>query len=255
MLAELREQFLAEFVITARSRIKSALALLPPAGPGGDRSIETIERLMHTTAGEATMIGLSDITAAARAAQAAAKRCLSPQGSSPLLLIGCARALRSLAVAIDGLNVTAPAADNKAPESRVDRATPKDEPGGPGRVLLVDDSPFNAAVLCDALTERGVRAVAVRDDLQQALSQLADLHPHVVLIDAIMPKLDPKDLRDAIRADAKNAGIQLVLFTALDPQEAAQQARAAAVDGFITKELGIDAIVARVCALLPGARP
>ena len=44
MLAELREQFLAEFVATARSRIKTALALLPPVGPGGERSAETREK-------------------------------------------------------------------------------------------------------------------------------------------------------------------------------------------------------------------
>lgn len=259
MLAELREQFLAEFVATARSRIKTALALLPPVGPGGERSAETIERLMHTVAGEASMIGLQTVTEAARAAQAAAKRYMAAQGNAPLLLVGCARALRNVALTIDALKVSAPASDSASsppPDATSTVATQgsaQEANDGPGRVLLVDDSPFNAAVLCDALNAQGMQAVAVGDNLQQALLRLAEHRPHVLLIDAIMPQLDPKDLCAAIREKPEYAGVRLLLFTALSSEEAEARARAIAADGVVTKDEGVDAVVARVRALLPGS--
>lgn len=248
MLAELREQFLSEFVATARSRIKEALMLLPPSGPLGDHSAELIDRMMHTTAGEASMIGLTEAADAARAAQAAAKRCLSTQATTPLALVGCARALRSLARCIDALAVSAPSAV-AGPE----RSTKEGEQDGLGRVLLVDDSPFNAAVLSDALQTAGIRATSVRDDLEQALAQLSSFRPQVVLIDAIMPNLEPETLCHQIRADPVQVGVRLLLFTALSDEEAATQARKLGVDGYVTKNLGTDAIVARVRSLLPGA--
>lgn len=264
MLGELRDQFLAEFVATARARIKTALALLPPVGPGGIRSAETIERLMHTMAGEASMIGLQSVTEAARAAQAAAKRYMAAPSSVPLALVGCARALRQVAIAIDALKLPipspaapttsdAPEGTNLAAPRETQQAAPREAADRPGRVLLVDDSPFNAAVLCDALDAHGLHAVAVGDDLQEALLRVAEHRPHVLLIDAIMPRLDPKDLCAAIRAKPEYAGIRLLLFTALTAEEAEVRARAIAADGFVTKDEGVEAVVARVRALLPGA--
>lgn len=249
MLGELREQFLAEFVSSARLRIKQALALMPPSGPGGEQSFESIERLMHTIAGEAAMIGLPEIVTAARAAQSAGKRCLAGTPTPPAALVACARAIRSLALLVEALKPSSPPAAQPA--------TPvaQEEPGGGvGRVLMVDDSPFNTALLSEALVAAGVQARAVPDDLEQAMTQLAEFHPHLVLIDAIMPNLDPKQLCLKIRAHPAGAGARLVLFTALSGAEAAVHAQMLAVDGFVTKDLGVSSIVARVCALLPGAR-
>lgn len=252
MLNELQSEFLTEFIVVARARIKKALAMLYSSGSSSagaspaDAGGSSIDELMHTIAGEASMIGLPDVAAAARAAQVAAKSWRRADGRASPALVACARAIRSLAVMIDALK--------PAPAASAEPAKPASEADGPGRVLVVDDSPFNTAVLCNALSAVGVRAVAVGDNLQQALAELAALRPHLVLVDAIMPNLDPGELCRAIRASAGGSQIKLLLFTAMTQQEAQAQAQAQAlpIDGFVTKDLGIDAIVARVQALLPG---
>jgi CheY-like chemotaxis protein/HPt (histidine-containing phosphotransfer) domain-containing protein len=249
MLDELRAEFLPEFVRGSRARIRQALAMLSPTAAANSENEMPIDELMHTIAGEAAMIGLPEVATAARTAQQAAKRCQGPQGRTPLALIGCARAIRNLALLVDGLKPASPG----EPETNTG---PNRRQGAPetGRVLLVDDSPINAAVLCGALEAAAVQAIAVRDDLEHALSQVAEFRPHIVLIDAIMPNLDPKTLCQRIRAMPAGAGIKLLLFTALAADEAQQQAQQLPVDGLLSKDGGIEGIVNRVRSLLPGAQ-
>ncbi|HNN96413.1 MAG TPA: response regulator [Pseudomonadota bacterium] len=253
MLDELRAEFLAEFVSVARSRIKTALALLYASGPSGPsgrppgEGEQSVDELMHTIAGEAAMIGLPDVATAARAAQAAAKICQTSEGRNPPALIACARAIRGVAVLVDALK--------PAVKAGLDAAAPSRDADGQGRVLIVDDSPFNGAVLGNALVAAGMRAVAVPDDLERALAELETLRPQIVLVDAIMPNLDPAELCRRIRALPGGAAIKLLLFTAMSHDEAMAQAGGLPVDGFITKDVGIPALVARLRALLPEGQP
>ncbi len=253
MLDELRAEFLAEFVGVARSRIKTALALLYQSGPGSPsgrppgEGEQSVDELLHTIAGEAAMIGLPDVATAARAAQAAAKLCQSSEGRTPPALIACARAIRGVAVLVDALKPSA--------KTGPDAALPSRDADGQGRVLIVDDSPFNGVVLGNALVAAGMRVAAVPDDLARALAELETLRPQIVLVDAIMPNLDPAELCRRIRALPGGPQIKLLLFTAMSHDEAMVQASGLPVDGFITKDAGIHALVARLRSLLPGGQP
>ena len=91
------------------------------------------------------------------------------------------------------------------------------------------------------------------DDLARALAELETLRPQIVLVDAIMPNLDPAELCRRIRALPGGPQIKLLLFTAMSHDEAMAQASTLPVDGFITKDAGIHALVARLRSLLPGA--
>jgi HPt (histidine-containing phosphotransfer) domain-containing protein len=65
---EIPEQLKLEFCITAKQRVAQALAALLPDGVANDAAVQ-----MHTLAGEASMLGFTELGDAARNAQAAAQ--------------------------------------------------------------------------------------------------------------------------------------------------------------------------------------
>src|SRR5262245_10125811 len=99
MLAELKAQFLPEFLKDARTQLRTAMSLIPPAGPGGEKSAQSIGAMMHAITGEAMLIGFPDLALLARAAGGAARRYLETNNDSAL--VACARALRLLNRALD----------------------------------------------------------------------------------------------------------------------------------------------------------
>ncbi|MBQ7251132.1 MAG: response regulator [Kiritimatiellae bacterium] len=106
----------------------------------------------------------------------------------------------------------------------------------PSRVLVVDDSPVNRAVLKAMLAKCGVTAVAVAENGRKALSQLkADPHFDLVLTDLWMPEMDGCALVKAIRADARLAHLPVHLVTA--DIEARKQVGADGFTGLLLKPL------------------
>ncbi len=67
MAWEISEQLKREFCATANQRVAQALAALLPGGDANDAAVQ-----MHTLAGEASMLGYTELGDAAREAQAAA---------------------------------------------------------------------------------------------------------------------------------------------------------------------------------------
>ena len=85
----------------------------------------------------------------------------------------------------------------------------------PSRVLVVDDSPVNRAVLKAMLRKCGVAAVVTAETGREALSALeADPAIDLVLTDLWMPEMDGRELLLAIRADPKLARLPVHLVTA-----------------------------------------
>ena len=85
----------------------------------------------------------------------------------------------------------------------------------PDRVLIVDDSPVNRAVLKALLAKLGVTDVAAAGNGREALAILrenADFD--VVFSDLWMPVMDGQKLIESIRADAKLAHLPVYLITA-----------------------------------------
>jgi CheY-like chemotaxis protein len=67
------------------------------------------------------------------------------------------------------------------------------DPGGVDaeiRVLVVDDSPTHCAFLRVLLTDVGAAVVATAPTGEQAVERVADLRPHLVVMDFHMPGID-----------------------------------------------------------------
>ncbi len=106
----------------------------------------------------------------------------------------------------------------------------------PARVLVVDDSPVNRAVLRAMLAKSGATDIVLAANGREALV-LLETGPafDVVLSDLWMPELDGRGLVNAIRTDAALAGLPVYLVTA--DVEARDQARADGFDGVLLKPI------------------
>lgn len=119
------------------------------------------------------------------------------------------------------------------------------------RILLMDDSELFLELVGEALGRAGF-AVAVARDLGELGEQpaAADL----VLLDVQMPEAFGDDLGMVLR-HVRGTAAAIYLLSSLDGDELARRASEAGLDGYISKHLGIDGVVARVAeitARLPG---
>ena len=122
---------------------------------------------------------------------------------------------------------------------------------GGKRVLVVDDSAVARDIACDALEDLGVTVVAVPDIA--ALRAIEDLAFDLVLMDVELPDAGAPDSVAVLRA-VRAAARAVLLFSGLDEAELAVRARAAHVDGYVSKRAGADTLVREVSAWLDGTR-
>jgi DNA-binding NtrC family response regulator len=102
----------------------------------------------------------------------------------------------------------------------------------PSKILIVDDEPFNLDLLEQELTDLGY-AVARADDGAQALSEIEQVAPDLVLLDYLMPRMNGFEVLHTVRQTNKD--LPVVIVTAHGSIERAVEAIKAGADDFITK--------------------
>ena len=131
----------------------------------------------------------------------------------------------------------------------------------PGRVLVIDDSPVNRAVLTAFLKKAGVREIDLAGDGQEALAKLVEGvkagRPHdFILSDFWMPNMNGLEFVERLRADPRLARIHACAVTA--DTESRNDARAALFDGIMLKPLTYSKLMEAFAAAdsqSPGRRP
>ena len=109
------------------------------------------------------------------------------------------------------------------------------------RILVVDDSPVNRAVLKAMLAKCGVTDVVMAENGREALSVLtSDPNFNIVFSDLWMPEMDGHDLIKAIRGDGKLSHLPVYLITA--DVEARSQAESNGFNGILLKPITLDKI-------------
>jgi CheY-like chemotaxis protein len=136
--------------------------------------------------------------------------------------------LRELGKAVDGL-ADKPKATNRRPGTR-------------GKVLIVDDSTLNAAVVRDALEDAKFETQHAEDG-DAATSIVASFLPDVVLADVHMPDSTPVELCARLRGAAGGHAIHVILFSGLSDEELAELVRQTRADGYLCKDRGLEAVV------------
>lgn len=116
----------------------------------------------------------------------------------------------------------------------------------PKRILVVEDEPHLAAVLCDYLKAAGYDAESVADGLQ-VMDTSRRWRPNLVLLDLTLPGADGIDLCRALRADSD---VPVIMVTARVTEVDRLLGLEVGADDYICKPFSPREVVARVTAVL-----
>jgi adenylate cyclase len=116
-------------------------------------------------------------------------------------------------------------------------------------ILAVDDEPANLALLRKLLTRQGYDVVEAGDG-PSALSAVAEHRPDLVCLDVMMPGLDGIEVCQRLRRQPENAGLPILLLTALDRREDKARGLDAGANDFLAKPFDQSELSARLRSLL-----
>jgi two-component system, OmpR family, response regulator len=115
------------------------------------------------------------------------------------------------------------------------------------RVLVVDDEPSIADVISMALRYQGFE-VECAENGAAALAAVRRFHPHVLLLDVMLPDMEGFEV--ARRLGAERARVPIIFLTARDATEDKVRGLTVGGDDYVTKPFSLEELVARVRALL-----
>lgn len=120
-------------------------------------------------------------------------------------------------------------------------------------ILVVDDTPGSQGFLAQALGRARMTVLAASDGLA-ALDMLKRVTPDLILMDAVMPRLDGFATTRRIKANSAFQQIPIIFMTGLtDTQDVVRGLDAGAVD-FVGKPIVVDELLARIRVHLASAR-
>lgn len=120
-------------------------------------------------------------------------------------------------------------------------------------VMVVDDSLTVRNVTGRFLTRRGFRVVTAKDGLD-ALQQLQERVPDVMLVDIEMPRMDGFDLTKNVRADTRTAGIPIIMITSRLAQKHRDYATRLGVNVYLGKPYQEDELLEHIGHLTQALR-
>ena len=121
------------------------------------------------------------------------------------------------------------------------------------RILVVDDDPSILALVAEILQDEGYEVATARNGAE-ALAQVAEAVPAVLLTDLMMPVMDGPALVRACRAAPVTAGLPIVVMSAVLPALLDGLAWLGVQDA-IYKPFDMDVLVGIIARLAVGAWP
>ena len=115
------------------------------------------------------------------------------------------------------------------------------------RVLVVDDEPNIADVISMALKYNDFE-VATAGDGNEALDQVTEFRPDLIVLDVMMPGLD--GFQVAKRLTERSADIPILFLTARDTTDDKIRGLTIGGDDYMTKPFSIEELIARIKGIL-----
>jgi DNA-binding response OmpR family regulator len=104
----------------------------------------------------------------------------------------------------------------------------------PGHILTVDDDDRIRRIVQINLQRAGYRVTAARDGME-ALEQIEQERPDLVLLDINMPRMDGIEMLRRLRADPETAALPVVLLTAKTQDEDILEGKRSGADYYLPK--------------------
>jgi chemosensory pili system protein ChpA (sensor histidine kinase/response regulator) len=122
--------------------------------------------------------------------------------------------------------------------------------GGAGRtVMVVDDSMTVRRVTQRLLEREGYRVLLAKDGVD-ALEQLQDERPELMLVDIEMPRMDGFDLTRNVRDDSRTRDIPIIMITSRSADKHRNYALELGVDAYFGKPFQEPVLLAAISGLL-----
>jgi chemosensory pili system protein ChpA (sensor histidine kinase/response regulator) len=116
-------------------------------------------------------------------------------------------------------------------------------------VMVVDDSITMRKVTSRVLDNHSIEVMTAQDGID-AIEQLHDRVPDMMLLDIEMPRMDGYELLDHIRADARLRHVPIVMITSRAGQKHRRKARKAGANAYLTKPYQEAELVEQVSEML-----
>lgn len=116
-------------------------------------------------------------------------------------------------------------------------------------ILAVDDEPANVALLAKLFRHQGYDVIQAGDGVA-AVTAVTEHRPDLVCMDVRMPGMDGIEACQALRNDAHNAGIPVLMLTSLNSAEDITRGLEAGANDFLSKPFNEAELSARIRSLL-----
>lgn len=114
------------------------------------------------------------------------------------------------------------------------------------KILLVEDDQALATVYRSRLELEGFIVEHVANG-EEALSRIVQLKPDLVVLDAMMPKINGFDVLDIIRQTPETMNTRVIMLTALSQPKDKERAEQLGADDYLVKsQVVIGDVVARI---------
>jgi len=123
----------------------------------------------------------------------------------------------------------------------------------PQSVLIVDDEP-NILLSLEFLMRKTGYEVRTAKDGEEALAEILQAAPDLVLLDVMMPKIDGFSICTQIRANPEWKDVRIIMLTARGRDVEREKGLALGADDYITKPFSTKEAIARVEAVLRRSR-
>jgi len=123
----------------------------------------------------------------------------------------------------------------------------------PARILVVDDEPFNVDYLQQELEDAGYKVITAMNG-QQALQQIAENTPHLILLDIMMPVMDGFDVLKHLKKDPHTADLPVIIISANNSLDSVAQGIQLGAEDYLPKPFEPVILHARISSCLEKKR-
>jgi len=113
------------------------------------------------------------------------------------------------------------------------------------KILIADDNLPNVELLEAYLGDMECE-IAIAADGRETLDKVAEFHPHLILLDIMMPKLSGFEVCKQLKQDPATNQIMILMVTALNELGDIERAVASGCDDFLSKPVNKLELVKRV---------